>query len=161
MTKISRTSLSIVALTAFVSFAEEKPAPATSTPAPGPASSGPARAVEAFDDALVRGDAATAIALLAPEVLVYESGGQESSRDEYASHHLKEDMAFVARSKREVLSRAEGGDEAHAWVASRSRLTVQGKDKVMVLASTETMVLKNTRDGWRIVHIRWSSGDAQ
>ncbi len=96
----------------------------------------------------------------APELLVYESGSQESSRDEYAAQHLKEDIAFLARSRREVLSRAEGGDAAYAWVSTRSRLTVQGKGKTVVLPSAETMVLKNTREGWRIVHIHWSSGDA-
>lgn len=132
---------------------------ACSTLMPGPATPpGAARAaVEAFEAALVKGDAAAATALLAPDVLIYESGGQESSRDEYAGHHMKGDMAFLAASKREVLSRAEGGDARHAWVTTRSRLTGRHRGKDIDVFSTETMVLKSTPQGWRIVHIHWSS----
>ena len=121
----------------------------------------PAMVVEAFEAAIVKGDEAAAKLLLAPDVLIYESGGQESSRDEYAAHHMKGDMAFLAGSKREVLSRAEGGDDRHAWVSTRSRITGRHKDKDIDVFSTETLMLKNTPQGWRIVHIHWSSQPAQ
>jgi ketosteroid isomerase-like protein len=126
------------------------------------AQSSAARAtVEAFEAALVKGDAAAASALLASDVLVYESGGQESSREEYAGHHMKGDMAFLAGSKREVLSRAEGGNAQQAWVSTRSRLTGRHGGKEIDVFSTETMVLDNTAQGWRIVHIHWSSRPAK
>ncbi len=115
---------------------------------------------DAFEAAIVKGDEATAKTLLAPDVLIYESGGQETSRDEYAAHHMKGDMAFLAGSKREVLSRASGGNDQHAWVTTRSRITGRHKDKDVDILSTESMMLKNTSEGWRIVHIHWSSRPA-
>ncbi len=117
-------------------------------------------AVEAFEAAIVRGDESAAQALLAPDVLIYESGGQESSRDEYAANHMKGDMAFLAGSKRKVLARAEGGDDRHAWVSTRTRITTRHKDQDVDIFSTESMMLKNTPQGWRIVHIHWSSQPA-
>lgn len=129
------------------------------TPMARPA--GELRAVaEAFERALASGDAAAASALLAPDVLIYESGGQETSRDEYASAHMKGDMAFLGASKREVLSRAEGGDGDTAWVSTRSRITGRHRDKDVDILSTETLVLKHSAGGWRIVHIHWSSRPA-
>ena len=119
-----------------------------------------AATVDAFEAAIVKGNEAMAKALLAPDVLIYESGGQETSRDEYAAHHMKGDMAFLAGSKREVLSRASGGDDQHAWVTTRSRITGRHKDKDVDILSTESMILKNTSEGWRIVHIHWSSRPA-
>lgn len=119
-----------------------------------------AAVVDAFEAAIVRGDEAAANALLMPDVLIYESGGQETSRDQYAAHHMKGDMAFLSVSKREVLSRASGGDDRHAWVSTRSRITGRHKDKDVDVFSTESMMLKNTPEGWRIVHIHWSSRPA-
>lgn len=120
----------------------------------------PAAAVDAFEAALVKGDEAAVQTLLAPDVLIYESGGQESSRDEYAAHHMKGDMAFLAGSKREVLARSEGGDAQHAYVSTRSRITGRHKEKDVDIISTETIVLKYGVLGWRIVHIHWSSRPA-
>ena len=129
------------------------------TPPPNSVSA-PVATVDAFEAAIVKGDETTAKKLLAPDVLIYESGGQETSRDEYAAHHMKGDMAFLAGSKREVLSRASGGDDQHAWVTTRSRITGRHKDKDVDILSTESMLLKNTSEGWRIVHIHWSSRPA-
>ena len=129
------------------------------TPFPNSVSA-PVATVDAFEAAIVRGDEAAAKALLAPDVLIYESGGQETSRDQYAAYHMKGDMAFLAGSKREVLSRASGGDEQHAWVTTRSRITGRHKEKDVEILSTESMMLKNTSEGWRIAHIHWSSRPA-
>lgn len=120
----------------------------------------PAEVAAAFETALASGNAEVASALLAADVLIYESGGQESSRDEYAAAHMKGDMAFLGASKREVLSRAEGGDNQNAWVSTRSRIIGHHRDKDVDILSTETLVLKKTSEGWRIVHIHWSSRPA-
>lgn len=116
--------------------------------------------VDAFDHALATGDSAAVLALLAPDVLIYESGGQEASREEYAAHHMKSDMEFLAGMQRKVLSRARGGDGSEVWVSTRSQLSGRFKDKDMDLLSTESMVLRKTVAGWRIVHIHWSSRPA-
>ncbi len=113
--------------------------------------------VEIFSRALARGDEQTVRKLLLPNALVYESGGVEHSFDEYARHHLAEDIAFMKQMKRKQLSQSSGGDDQTAWVATRSRLRGRYKDKNLDLDSTETLVLTWTQDGWRIAHIHWSS----
>ncbi|WP_379655388.1 nuclear transport factor 2 family protein [Pseudoxanthomonas sp. UC19_8] len=44
-----------------------------------------------------------------------------------------------------------------AWVGSESELHASKDGKPLTLLSTETMVLKRGTQGWRIVHIHWSS----
>lgn len=117
----------------------------------------PRAIAESFSRALAAGDEKTARALLLPDVLIYESGGVESSAAEYAGHHLPADMAFLAKLKRTQLSQSSGGNGATAWVATRSRLTGRFKNKDVDLDSTETLVMTRTENGWRIAHIHWSS----
>lgn len=121
----------------------------------------PVAAAGAFGAALAAGDEATVRQLLAPEVLIYESGGQESSLEEYAAHHMKGDMAFLAGAQVRVLERKHGTNDDLAWVATRSRITGTHKDKPIDLLGTETLVLKLMPGGWRIVHVQWSSRPAE
>ena len=125
------------------------------------AQSDPRAVAESFSQALAAGDEKTVRALLLPDVLIYESGGVENSAAEYGRHHLPADMAFMAQMKRKQLSQASGGNDATAWVATRSRLTGRFKDKNVDLDSTETLVMTRTQDRWRIVHIHWSSAAAK
>lgn len=123
---------------------------------------GPEEVVAAFHDALARGDRAGATTLLAAGVIIFESGGAELSREEYASHHLGADMEFAKATKREVVDRQAGeaaGDAA--WVLTRSRTSGRFRDRPVDLRGTETMLLRKTADGWRIVHIHWSSAKAK
>jgi ketosteroid isomerase-like protein len=126
-----------------------------------PAADDPAAAVvaqaEAFHRALTAGDEAAVGALLAPEVLIYESGGQESSREEYMSHHMKGDMAFLGKSQLQVIERKHGASGNLGWVATRSRITGVHRDKPVDIYSTESLVLERKPEGWRIVHVQWSS----
>lgn len=114
-----------------------------------------------FADALAAGDQATVRALLFPDVLIFESGGAEASADEYVGHHLPADIAFMTAIKRTVLSRQSGGDRVTRWVATKSRLQGRYKDRDIDLDSTESLVLQNTDQGWRIAHIHWSSSPRQ
>ncbi|HEY0242913.1 MAG TPA: hypothetical protein VGC52_09640, partial [Gemmatimonadaceae bacterium] len=54
--------------------------------------------VERYHAALESGDSATALALLAPDASILESGGIET-RSEYRSHHLSGDIAFARAVK--------------------------------------------------------------
>ena len=63
----------------------------------------PKESIAAFHAALVSGDKAKALALLSPEIAIYEAGYVERSREEYASHHLGGDMEFAKNSTRKVL----------------------------------------------------------
>ena len=128
--------------------------------APAPAEDVAAVAVahaEAFQRALAAGDEAAVGNLLAPEVLIYEFGGQESSREEYMSHHMKGDMAFMAKAQMQVIERKHGASGNLAWVATRSRITGVHRDKPVDVFSTESLVLERKPEGWRIVHVHWSS----
>jgi ketosteroid isomerase-like protein/mono/diheme cytochrome c family protein len=117
----------------------------------------PEAAVDGFLKALAAGDAKTAEHWLASDVLIYESGGVESSRDEYVAHHMQADMEFLAKAKTERLENAANGGPWISWVTSRSRVSGKSDGKAVDLFSTETMVLKREDQGWRIAHIHWSS----
>jgi len=121
----------------------------------------PLSTAKALSAALAAADEATVKSLLAPDVLIYESGGQESSREEYMSHHMKGDMAFLANAQIQVIERKHGVNEDLAWVATRSRIMGKHKDQPVDVYSTETLVLKREPGAWRIIHIQWSSRPAQ
>jgi mono/diheme cytochrome c family protein len=115
---------------------------------------------QALQAALSTGDAGTVEALLDPEVLILESGGAERSRAEYAAHHLQSDMAFLKDTRYTLLRQTGDRVGDLAWVASESRITGGSGDNSVDLMSTETLVLKQTADGWVIVHVHWSSRPA-
>ena len=117
----------------------------------------PEAAVEAYGAALRAGDEGALRALLSPTVIIAEGGGAERSVDEYAGHHMPADMAFTvavefALKKRDVIA---NGDMA--TVVSESQIHGGYKGEIVHSRIMETMVLKREGDGWRIVHIHWSS----
>ncbi len=116
-----------------------------------------AAAVDAFHAALKAGDTTAALGFLAPDVMIFEEGGAERSRDEYASHHLGSDAAFAAASEATVTRRSGWADGDVAWITSEGRTTGQFNGRAVDRLTTETMVLKRHADGWRIHHIHWSS----
>ncbi|HVR82339.1 MAG TPA: nuclear transport factor 2 family protein [Luteimonas sp.] len=113
--------------------------------------------VEQFSSALKAGDLKRAAEALADDVLILESGGAERSREEYLGHHAIADAAFLGGAKIALQQRTARIDGNMAWVASESELQATEDGKPMTLLSTETMILHKTADGWRIVHIHWSS----
>ena len=133
------------------------------------AATAPAEAVaDRFSTALQAGDLDTVGGLLAEDVLILESGGAERSRAEYLQHHAISDSEFLktahvqrlrrtaragARTQRRT-TRAEGG---MAWIGTESEIHTTKDGQPLALLSTETMVLRETPSGWRIVHIHWSS----
>jgi ketosteroid isomerase-like protein len=116
-----------------------------------------AKAVDAFHAALSKGEGASAAALLAEDALIYEGGHAERSRAEYASHHAGADAAYAAAVPSKLTQRSGVVDGGVAWVTSESRATGKYKDKPVDRVTTETMILRRTAEGWRIVHIHWSS----
>ena len=125
--------------------------------APGVTQQGPAEAVASFHAALIAGDSAAAMALLDPAVIIFESGGAELSAAEYAGHHLPADMAFAQAVTRSVENQQVQEADDVAWVLTQSRTTGTYRDRPLDLRGTETMVLRRTEAGWRIVHVHWSS----
>ncbi|MEG3191028.1 MULTISPECIES: YybH family protein [Novilysobacter] len=121
------------------------------------AAQAPVEVVDAFGKALVAGDFAEVETLLDPSVIILESGGAERSRSEYLSHHARSDAKFLSGTHSTLTHRRARVDGDTAWIASESELHASRDGKPMTLLSTETVVLNNTPEGWRIVHIHWSS----
>ncbi len=119
----------------------------------------PVGTVTAFHAALTSGNSAAALALLAEDVIIFESGGVESSRAEYASHHLAADAAFSAAVPRTLVSRTQGEAGDMAWVMSVETVTGTYRNRAINSRSVETMLLHRVNGQWRIAHIHWSSSD--
>ena len=117
----------------------------------------PERLVNELHEALVAGDSGKVLALLAEDVLIFEGGRIEATREEYQSHHLGADMAFAASTTRSVEERWTGGNQDVAWVLSQSRTIGSFRGSEIDLHGTETIVLRRIDGGWRITHIHWSS----
>lgn len=131
---------------------------ASETRAAPPARNAAEVAANAFYAALASGDEAAVRQLLKPEVLIFESGGVETSADEYASGHMRSDMAFLKQATRTFISRESGIAEERAWVATRSKLQAQLGDRKIDVISTETLVMRQHHGRWQIEHVHWSSG---
>lgn len=113
--------------------------------------------VDAFHAALKVNETDKALAMLAEDAMVFEEGGAERSRDEYAAHHLKADASFAAVSEATITRRAGWADGAVAWITTEGRTTGLAGDRTIDRLTVETMVLKREPNGWRIQHIHWSS----
>ena len=115
-----------------------------------------AATVERFHAALNKGDAAAALALLAPDAQILESGHTET-RAEYEKGHLTADIEFaraVPSTRDNIIIRHEGST---GWVTSTSRTTGNFKGREINSAGAELIVLSKTAEGWRIRAIHWSS----
>jgi ketosteroid isomerase-like protein len=126
------------------------------------ASARPAAAVvDAFHAALRRGDTKAALFHLAENALIYEAGGVERGRQEYASHHLSADSAFAQAVPGTVTRRAGEAVGPVAWLATEGRTTGTFKEEAIDRVTTETMVLRRAGGVWKIVHIHWSSAEGE
>ena len=116
--------------------------------------------VEAFSTAIkgVRIDEAST--LLDPTVLVLESGSSERSRDQYLAEHAQADADYMKDSRQTLRYRQARVVGDIAWVGTESTVSHEKAGKTASSLSTETMVLRKTAQGWKIVHIHWSSRPA-
>jgi ketosteroid isomerase-like protein len=117
----------------------------------------PTEVVSEYHAAVASGNTAKALSLLSPNVRIFESGYVERSKDEYASHHLPEDVAFAKAAKRKVLKSSEqiGGDLA--VVMQETDTQAMHKGTPVHLLGTETAVLEKNGDAWVVIHFHWSS----
>lgn len=153
--------LMAMAMLPAVGFAHEKAQPTAAASSSEAAVQEAAKVVDAFHDALKKGDKDGALKHLDDSVQIFEQGWVERSKAEYAGHHLGSDAEFSAAttSRRTARGGAIVGDLA--YVISEGTVTGTFKDKAIDSVSLETMVLRGGADGWRIVHIHWSSRTAK
>ena len=115
------------------------------------------RAVDAFHSALEKGDRDAVLAALDDAVAIYEQGWVESSKAAYAKEHLGADLKFAQSTKSEQTARSGALIGDLAYVTTEGRTTGEFEGKPVNSITLETAVLRRTADGWRIVHIHWSS----
>ena len=117
-----------------------------------------AAVVGRYHHALAEGDSAAALAQLAEDAVIVESGSIES-RQEYRSHHLPADIAFARAVKgtRSPVQVSVRGDVAWTTATSTTRGKYRGRS--VDSAGAELMVLTRSTDGWKIAAIHWSSRD--
>ncbi|MGZ8377292.1 MAG: YybH family protein [Gemmatirosa sp.] len=149
----------VIGLLGLMAGAVEAQAVAKDAPAAGAArsdSTDAARVVSGFHQALERGDSAAALALLAPDASILESGAVETVA-EYRAHHLPADIEYARAipGGRAPLRVQVRGDVAWAVGSSESRGEFRGRP--VNSAGAELMVLTRTSAGWRISAIHWSS----
>jgi ketosteroid isomerase-like protein len=113
--------------------------------------------VERFERALADGDRTAALNTLSQDLVVFESGHAERSREEYAASHLDADIAFLKTAKTRLLSRITSAVGDTVAVLSETEIRSERDGKATTRASLETLLLRRTVDGWRITHIHWSS----
>ena len=115
-----------------------------------------AAVVDRFHRALAAGDSVAALALLAPDATILESGGVET-RAEYRGHHLPGDIEFAraVRSQRTPVRVTVRGDVA--WAISTSTTQGEFRGRQINSSGAELMVLTRVGSGWRISAIHWSS----
>ncbi len=146
----------IVVTAGLAMLAACAPRPLPPSPTPASDSASVAAVVKGFHTALRSGDSLAAIALLAPDVVVLESGGSERLA-EYRAGHLPADIAFsrATTSDSGQIAVTVRGDVAWAWSMTRTRGEFRGRQ--IDSDGAELMVLERDADGWRIAAIHWSS----
>lgn len=150
-------SILVPLLTTSVQAHDPGAASATSSSIPAGARDA-AAVVEAFHRSLKNGNPSVAPALLDGSALIYESGGVERSKAEYAGHHLTADAEFSKSTTQTVKSQSGEAIDDVAWIATESRTSSIYKGRAIDISSTEPMVLRRFGKIWKIVHIHWSSG---
>ena len=143
------------------------PTTAVAVPAPAKASSpvlsiapGAADAVQVvneFMSALSAGNLDAAQKFLDPAVVVVANSVVYGSRDDYLRGPAKGDAQYLKSAQRRLLRRQARAGAAFAWVISEKVLRVSEGSAISARLTTETMVLAKNNDGWKIVHINWSS----
>ena len=148
----------LAAASAIVFVAIMRPAPANPADSVVPESARePIAVVDAFQAALRAGDAARAAGYLDPGVVILESGGAEWSAGEYLAGHAKADAEFLKAAKITQGPRSASVEGNLAWVASLAQFEAERDGEPLVIDGAETMVLRAGPDGWKILHIHWSS----
>ena len=122
-----------------------------------PAAGDAVKVVDAFSTAIKSVKLDVAKNMLDPKVLILESGGSERNRDDYMGGHAIADANFLQNAKIQLRYRQAQAEGNFAWVATESEIQATEQGKKIRLLSTETMLLKKTPQGWKIIHIHWSS----
>jgi ketosteroid isomerase-like protein len=109
-----------------------------------------------FKAALAAGDSTAAVGYLHPDLVVYE-GGHAESLVEYRSSHLAADMEFASSVTTQPLEQGLIARPGMALWVSEGESKGEFRGRGIDSRGTETIVLIPTNDGWKILHVHWSS----
>lgn len=109
----------------------------------------------AFHAALTAGDSTAALALLHPDVVIFE-GGWESLED-YRKGHLRADMRASQALKQETVRDVITISGDLAVVLREYNTTGTMGERTVDSIGVETMVLVRSGSAWKIRHVHWSS----
>lgn len=118
------------------------------------------KVVDAFSAAIKAARLDDVSTLLDPKAVILENGRSERSRDQYMQSHAIADAAAMQSATPLLRYRVARVAQDLAWVATESDLERKEDKKTALLWTTETMILRKTDAGWRIIHIHWSSRPA-
>jgi ketosteroid isomerase-like protein len=114
-------------------------------------------AIQGFESALRAGNFEAVAAWLDPNVLILESGGAERSREEYLASHARADAEFLKSVRGTENASTLKIRSDLAWATKTSELHFDREGVPAVADAAETMILRRGPDGWKIVHIHWST----
>lgn len=118
----------------------------------------PLATAERFSSALSSGDREGVLDCLAVDAVIFEHGGAELSREEYADHHLAGDLEYLRAIEVRVVERRVLGGGDRVVVLTRTESSGEFRGKPVSSRGTETLVLERRDQRWAIVHVHWSSG---
>ena len=113
-------------------------------------------AIARFHAALAAGDSSAALALLADDVAILETGGVET-KTQYRTGHINGDMSFAKAvpSVRTMTGVHVRGDAA--WVTSSSVTQGESNGRQINSVGAELVVLSKEGGTWKIRAVHWSS----
>jgi len=115
------------------------------------------RVVDSFSSAMTANNLASAGTFLDPGVVIVANGVAHGSRDEYLNTTGKARAVFLGKAQAQLLRRQARGGPNFVWVVSSSTYKATEASKVSTMLNTETMLLRKGPQGWKIIHIHWSS----
>jgi len=121
----------------------------------------PAGFADAFHEAMRTRNRALVLSMLAPDLVVFETGYLEATRDEYARDSLNDDIKFASAMEYRVLSRGVIGSGENMSVLTKASVHGMFGDRRVDLVQSETMILRRTKMAWEIVHLHWSAHPRQ
>ncbi|TXI82546.1 MAG: hypothetical protein E6Q40_12270 [Cupriavidus sp.] len=132
--------------------------PVAQTPAPAePKPQAPADFADAFHEALHARDQEKILSMLAPGLVVFETGYLEATREEYVKDSLSDDANFASATEYRPLSRGVIGSGDYMTVLTKASIKGTYANQTVDLLQSETMILRRTLTSWQIVHLHWSA----
>lgn len=153
-------ALSIAAGPAFA----QATAPAAATTQPAPVMSQDARdaveLVDAFAAVLAAGQLDAARQFLTADAVIVANGKTLGTRDAYIDGPARGDAAALRTVDRDILHRNAWAGPGCAYVVTEKRLRAPGATTGPSEVVIETMLVRKTESGWKIVHVHWSGRHA-